>query len=140
MTSREKYTKHVMKPNFKDGYLFSKKSFAIEMGKTELNVNKPVYLGKTILVLSKALIYEFHSDYMQPQYGNNVKLCYVGSFVHKTETRFCKVISKDVERRFDTSGYSNFISIKCLRTKIFLLTLRPSCLFKMTKQFGRCLT
>ena len=34
VTIREKYTKYVMKPNFKVGYPFSKESFAIEMEKT----------------------------------------------------------------------------------------------------------
>ena len=33
-----------MKPNFKGGYPFSKELFAVEMGKTEIKMNKPVYL------------------------------------------------------------------------------------------------
>ena len=42
VTSREKYAKYVMKPNFKDGHPFSKHLFAVEMGKTEIKMNKPV--------------------------------------------------------------------------------------------------
>ena len=63
VTSKEKYTKYVMKPNFKDGHSFSRYLFAVEMGKTELNMNKPVYLGQAILDLSKTLMYEFRYDY-----------------------------------------------------------------------------
>ena len=55
VTSREKYAKYVMKPNFKDGHSFSKELFAMEMRKTEIKMNKPVYLGQAILDLSKTL-------------------------------------------------------------------------------------
>ena len=42
VTSRQKYAKYVMKPNFKDGHPFSKHLLAVEMGKTEIKMNKPV--------------------------------------------------------------------------------------------------
>ena len=38
-----------MEPNFKDGHPFSKHLFAVEMGKTEVKMNKQVYLGQAIL-------------------------------------------------------------------------------------------
>ena len=40
-------------------------------------MNKPVYLGLSILEISKTLKYEFWYDYMKPKYGDNVKLCYM---------------------------------------------------------------
>ena len=87
MTIEQKYQKYVMKPNFKDGYLFSRQLFAVEMGKTEIKMNKPVYLGQAILDLSKTLMYEFHYDFMRPKYGSKVKLCYVDTdgFVYEIE-------------------------------------------------------
>ena len=54
VTSDKKYLKYVMKTNFKDGHPFSKHLFAVEMGKTEIKMNKSVYLGQAILDLSKA--------------------------------------------------------------------------------------
>ena len=72
-------------------------------------MNKPVYLGQAILDLSKTLMYEFHYDYMRPKNGSKVKLCYMDtdSFVYEIETEdFYRDIAKDVEKRFDTSGYS----------------------------------
>ena len=42
------------------------------MGKTNIKMNKLVYLGKVILELK--LMYEFHYDYMQPKDGNKVRL------------------------------------------------------------------
>ena len=109
VTSDKKYLKYVMRPNFKDGHPFSNHLFVVEMGKTEIKMNKPVYLGQAILDLSKTLMYEFHYDYMRPKYGSKVKLCYMDtdSFVYEIETEdFYRDIAKDVKKRFDTSGYS----------------------------------
>ena len=72
VTSNQKYEKYVMKPNFKDGRPFSKDLFAVEMGKTEIKMNKPGYHGQAILDLSKTLMYEFHYDYMRPKYGSKI--------------------------------------------------------------------
>ena len=47
------------------------------MKKTKVKMNKPVYLGLSISEISKTLIYEFWYDYMKPEYGDNVKLCYM---------------------------------------------------------------
>ena len=55
VSSEQKYQKYVMKPNFKDDYPFSKDLFALDMGKTEVKMNKPVYLGQAILDLRKTL-------------------------------------------------------------------------------------
>ena len=65
--------KYVMKPSFKNVYPLSSRFFAVEMGKNEIKINKPVYLGQAILDLSEALVYQFHYDYMRPKYGSKVK-------------------------------------------------------------------
>ena len=84
------------------------------MGKTEIKMNKPVYLGQAILDLSKTLIYEFHYDYMRPKYGSKFNLRYMdtGGFVYEIEAKdFYRDIAKGLEKglyreRFNTSGYS----------------------------------
>ena len=42
VTNEQKYQKYVMKPNFKDGYPFSKELLAVEMWRTGITINKPV--------------------------------------------------------------------------------------------------
>ena len=79
VTSNKKYLKYVIQPNFKDGLPFSKHLFVMEIGKTKIKMNKPVYLGQAILDLSKTLMYKFHYNYMRPKYGSKVKLCYMDS-------------------------------------------------------------
>ena len=78
------------------------------MNKTKVKMNKPIYLGLSILDISKVLMYEFWYDYMKPKYGTRVKLCYMDtdSFVMNIKTTdFYKDISSDVDKRFDTSNY-----------------------------------
>ena len=86
----------------------SKDLSIIEMKKTKIKMNKPIYLGLSILDISKILMYEFWYDYMKPKYGNDVKLCYMDtdSFVMNIKTEdFHQGIANDVEKRFDTSNY-----------------------------------
>ena len=76
--------------------------------KTKVKMNKPVYLGLSILEISKTLMNEFWYDYMKRKYSDNVKLCYMDtdSFTMCIKTEdFYKDITNDVEKRFDTSNY-----------------------------------
>ena len=80
----------------------------IEMKRMKVKMNKPIYLGLSILDISKILIYEFWYDYMKQKYNDNVKLCYMDtdSFVMNIKTKdFYKDIVNDVEDRSDTSNY-----------------------------------
>ena len=45
------------------------------MNKTKVTMNKPIYLGLSILDISKILMYEFWYDYVKLKYKNKVKLC-----------------------------------------------------------------
>ena len=40
-------------------------------------MNKPVYIGLSILDLSKPVMYGFWYDYVKPKYGKNAKLCHM---------------------------------------------------------------
>ena len=78
------------------------------MKKTKVKMNKPVYLGLSILEISKILMYEFLYDYMKPKYNDNVRLCYMDtdSFIMNIKTNyFYKDIANDIENRFDASNY-----------------------------------
>ena len=47
---------------------FSENLFAIEMKKPKVKMNKPIYLGVSILDISKTLIYKFWYDYFKPKF------------------------------------------------------------------------
>ena len=50
--------------------------------KTQIIMNKPFYLGFSILELSKILLYEFWHDYVKPKYGERAKLCYMDTDIY----------------------------------------------------------
>ena len=45
--------------------------------KSEILMNKPVYLGLSIIELINILMYEFWYDKVKPKYGEKVMLCYM---------------------------------------------------------------
>ena len=108
VTTDKRRNQLVSEPKYHTTKWFSENLLAIEMKKTKLKMNKPVYLGFSILEISKTLMYEFWYDYMNPKYSDNVKLCYMDtdSFIMHIKTEdFYKGIVNDVEKRFDTSNY-----------------------------------
>ena len=77
MTTKIRRSKLVSEPNYHTTKYFSENLLAIEMKKTKVKMNKPVYLGMSILDISKMLMYEFWYDYIKPEYRDRVKLCYM---------------------------------------------------------------
>ena len=87
---------------------FPENLFAIEMRKTKISRNKPVYLRSSILDLNKTAMYQFWYDYVKLKYGETAKRCYMDtdSFIVHIETDdIYKDIAKDIEIRFDTSNF-----------------------------------
>ena len=108
VTTDKKRSKLVSEPNYLTINLISEDLSIIEMKKPKVKMNRPIYLGLSILEISKILMYEFWYDYMKPKYDNNVKLCYMDtdSFIMNIKTNdFYNDIANDVENRFDTSNY-----------------------------------
>ena len=79
--------------------LFTESLLAIEMKKTLIAINEPVYLGLSILELSNILMYDFWNDYVKP------KLFYIDTDI-KTDYIY-KDIAENVETRFDSSNYES---------------------------------
>ena len=108
VTTDRKRSKLVSEPNYYAINLISEDLSIIEMKKTKVKMNKPIYLGLSILEISKILMYEFWYDYMKSKYNGNVRLCYMDtdSFIMNIKTNdFYKDITNDVENKFDTSNY-----------------------------------
>ena len=87
---------------------FSENLLAIEMKKIKVKMNKSVYLGLSILEISKTLMYKFWYDYIKPKYQYNSKLYYMDTesiIIHIKAEDVYEDIPDDAEKRFDTSNY-----------------------------------
>ena len=105
VATEEKRNKLVSETNYHTTKQFSENLLVIAMKKTKVKMNKPVYLGMSILDISKA-IHEFW--YLKPKCNDKAKLCYMNSdnFVINIFTEdFFNDINNDVERWFDISNY-----------------------------------
>ena len=92
-------------PNYYTTKQFSENFLAMEMKKTKIKISVPIYIGFTILEVSKTVMWEFFYDYLKP---NKVKLCYTDtdSFILHIKTKdFYEDINNNVEEWFDTSNY-----------------------------------
>ena len=111
VTTDEKRSKLISEPNYHTAKRFSGNLLAIEMKKTKVKMNKPVYLGMSILDISKTLLYKFWYDYIKPKYENRAKLCYADtdSFIFYIITEdFFGDIAGDVKKWYDTSNYVEY--------------------------------
>ena len=87
------------KPNYDHCTIFDENLIAVHMKKTKLYFNKPVYLGLSILDLSKSFVYDFHYNYIKTKYGDNAKLLFtdIDSLAYEIKTKeFYKDINPDI--------------------------------------------
>ena len=61
-------------PNYHTAKQFSENLIAIEMKKTTVKINKPVYLGMSILDISKTLMNDVWRDDIKEKYKDKAKL------------------------------------------------------------------
>ena len=108
ITDKEKAIKLGAKPYYDRTVIFDENLIGMHMKKTKLYFDKPIYLGMSILDLSKEVMYDFHYNYIIDKYGDNAKLLYTDTdslMYHIFTEDFYKDISEDIDDRFDTSDY-----------------------------------
>ena len=108
VTTNKQRSKYASEPNYHTTKRISKNLLIMEMKKTEIKMNKPVYLGQAILDISRTLMYEVWYDYIKPKYQEKARLCYMDTYsfiMHIKTENFYKDIANDVEKWFDTSNY-----------------------------------
>ena len=66
VTTDKRRNKLVSEPNYHTMNYILEDLSIIELNKTKVKMNKSIYLGLSILEISKLLMYEFWYDYMKP--------------------------------------------------------------------------
>ena len=109
VATEAKRNKFASEPNYHSTKCISKNLLVMEIKKTEVKMNKPIYLGQAVLDISKTLMFEFWYDYLKPMYGDKIRLFYTDtdSFIMHIKTDdFYKNISADVDKRFHNSNFN----------------------------------
>ena len=125
-----------MLKNYHTTKFFTKNLLAIEIRKTQILMNRPVYLGLSIIDMCKTVMYEFWYDYVKPKYGEKVNLCYMDKdsfIVQIRKNNVYKDIAEDVKKRFGSSNYE--LDIPSLKGKYKLRGLIINEIEKLFKNF-----
>lgn len=61
--------KLISKPNFKNVKIFSEDLVAIQLSQEKLLLDKPIYIGFSVLEYAKTHLYKFHYDYIKSKYN-----------------------------------------------------------------------
>ena len=80
------YVKCISKPSFVSQKIFNKIYFAIHEIRPVLKINKPIYVGFSILDLCKLLMYEFHYKYIKSKSDAKLLFTDTGSLVYEIKT------------------------------------------------------
>ncbi|XP_051170478.1 uncharacterized protein LOC127287531 [Leptopilina boulardi] len=128
----------IAKPNFHTRAIFNENLIAVELKKTEVYMNKPIYIGLSVLDISKTLMYDFHYDYMRKKYGMNCKLLYTDtdSLIYNIK---CEDVYSDMRAdifKFDTSDYpmNNVYGIPQANKKVLGL-MKDECNGRIVTEF-----
>ena len=107
VTERNVALKRIAKPSFKRSMTIHEDLVVMQTAVTNLELNKPVYVGFSVLDLSKLLMYEFHYDKMLRLYGNNINLCFTDTdsllYEIQTEDLYADMLSHVDD--YDFSAY-----------------------------------
>lgn len=106
--NEQQASKLLNKPNFTSYLILDENKTLINMRKTTVDLNRPIYIGFTVLELSKWLMYDRHYNYFKKIYGPRIELAYfdTDSYLYLVKT---DNIINDLGTVFkDIMDFSNF--------------------------------
>ena len=108
VTDSQKLEKLIAKPTFLDRTIYGTNLAAVHMAKRKLLFNKPIFIGMSVLDISKTLMYSYQYDVLLPYYGEgNLQLMYMDtdSFIHLVRTEDIYKDKLNFMAHLDTSYY-----------------------------------
>ncbi|XP_050427700.1 uncharacterized protein LOC126837792 [Adelges cooleyi] len=114
------FQKLINKPTFKGVTQYNENLYAVHLHKAVLTFDKPIYVGFTVLEISKTLMYNFHYNVMKKYYGCDIELLYMDTdslmYLIKTDDFYHDMLTKPgFLEKLDTSNFPP--SHPCYRTE-----------------------
>ena len=125
----DKLRRLLASPSFARANIFDDDLAAVEVHKSRLVLSRPVYVGMSILDLSKTLMYEFYYNQLLAQYGDRCQLLYTD-----TDSLLLEIETEDVYRDmgqhaelYDTSDYPREHPLHSVENKKVLGKMTDEC-------------
>ena len=99
------YLKYVSKPAFIYQELLNKNFAAIHEIKPILVLNKPIYVGFTVLELSKYLMYELHYNFIKKKYDADLLFTDTNSLTYEIKSKYVYEEFLKYKHLLDLSNY-----------------------------------
>ncbi|XP_046679816.1 uncharacterized protein LOC124367198 isoform X2 [Homalodisca vitripennis] len=107
VNTEKRLTKLISRPNLKNRIIYSEHLSAVECNKDVVLFNKPIYIGFTVLEISKFHMYDFHYNIMKPFYlDTNTNLLYI-----YTDSFFYKIFTNDLYNDFNSENMRNYFDM-----------------------------
>ena len=137
VSDETRFLKCVNNPSFKHSLIISEHLAGVENQKAKLKLDKPIFIGMSILDLSKQHMYQFYYDVMKPKYGDNIRMVYTDtdSFVFHTKTDDIYKDLNDIKDEMDFSDYPIYHKCYDTRHKNTLGKFKDECSSKMITGF-----
>ena len=105
--SSQKLEKLISSPQFRHSHIINEELVGVEKVKMKLKLDKPMFIGMSILDLSKLHMYSFYYDVLKEHYKDNINLVYTDtdSFVLHTRTDDIYEDFNKISHHFDFSNY-----------------------------------
>lgn len=125
----DKLRRLIASPAFARASIFDDDLAGIQMHKSRLVLNKPVYVGMSILDLSKHLMYHFYYNQLKVEYGERCQLIYTD-----TDSLLLEIQTEDVYQDiakhadlYDTSDYPKEHILHSMVNKKVLGKMKDEC-------------
>ena len=118
-TENEKIRKIIAQLNFNRHVKFPDELSAIHVNKTKLTLNKPIYVGFSVLDLSKHLMYDWYYNKLKKKNGENCTLLYTDtdSLLVDIETKDAYKGMAEMKNEYDFSDYPKTIHFTMKQTR-----------------------
>lgn len=103
----ESFLKKASNPLYKCCQIFDDNLVAMEFNRSKITLDKPIYVGLSVLDLSKLHMYKFHYDFVKEKYGDKARLLFTDtdSLTYHIKTDDLYQDMKENGEWFDFSDY-----------------------------------
>ena len=108
VSTPERFQKCVNKPTYRNRHIITEDLVGVEKKFATVKLDKPIYMGMSILDYSKTHMYSFYYDVLKPKYNDDIKLVYTDtdSYVIKVDTDDIYKDFKEINEYMDFSDYN----------------------------------